>query len=121
RAAHVETMVRDQISERQRGYAQQVTLIQTSVLGSIIMALTAISAFAYTVPVPNALRGPLVCLLAALALVLPGAAVRWTRGVGDDAPWPGVNLVGGSLLGAATTWLGLSIVFLHHRTGPGTL
>jgi hypothetical protein len=68
------------------------------------------------VPVSPALRAPLVIFLTALALVLPGATLRWTRGVGDNAPWPAVDLIGLTLLGAASARLLIAIVDLHHSS-----
>jgi hypothetical protein len=119
RAAYLERLTQTCITERQRRYEQQITLIQASILGAIIMALTGVTALQYQIPVPSAVRAPLICLLAGIALVLPGAVTRWARGIGADAPLPVIDLTALALLGAATGWLALTLRRHQPPHAPG--
>jgi hypothetical protein len=99
------------IDQRQRQRQESLTLVQTSVLGALLMALGAIQSFTYKIPLPGPLFAPVICLLATVALLLPFAVLR--RPGGPDAPrrrWPVV--AGSAGIGAALGWLGTSLAWV---------
>lgn len=49
----------------------RLTVLQTSVIGALVMALASIQAFMYSPPVPERLQGPVICLLTVIAVALP--------------------------------------------------
>ncbi|MFJ7131451.1 hypothetical protein [Streptomyces fungicidicus] len=59
---------------------QYLSLVQTTVIGSVLLALTAIQALAYELPVPERLHAPLIALLSSSGLVLPLLVGRRRRG-----------------------------------------
>jgi hypothetical protein len=81
-----------------------LTLFQTAVLGAILMALAAAQSFGYKPPLPTVLYGPTVFLLATLALALPSAVLRFSRGTGEDRRWAMVDVFFTALLGFAVGW-----------------
>jgi hypothetical protein len=85
---------------------QQVVLLQTSLLGAALMALTTVQALQYQLPLPAPLRASLIAALSTAALSLPTAVLRWLRGSGEEAPlsWP--DIVSVSLFGACLSWFG---------------
>ncbi|MGW7580941.1 CATRA conflict system CASPASE/TPR repeat-associated protein [Kitasatospora sp. NPDC054768] len=109
-------IVRDQVAETSRiasemaagrlqSHQQYLTLLQTSVIGALLMTLTAVQTLAYKLPVPDRLHAPLIALLGSLGLGLPLLVVRrWRGGVGGRV---GSVLEAASLLatGAAAGWL----------------
>ncbi|WP_329184944.1 CATRA conflict system CASPASE/TPR repeat-associated protein [Actinacidiphila glaucinigra] len=91
--------------QRLQSHQQYLSLIQTTVIGSVLLALTAIQALAYKLPVPARLHAPLIALLGTSGLVLPLLVVRrWRGGTGGRI---GGVLETGSLAvtGAAAGWL----------------
>ncbi|MEV0373991.1 CATRA conflict system CASPASE/TPR repeat-associated protein [Streptomyces sp. NPDC050636] len=100
--ARVTGTVTQQLLQR---HQQQLTVIQSSSLGGLIMALAAVQGLGYRVPLPGPLQAPVIALLATLALFLPGAVLRWSRGTSRDAPLPAFDLTGAALVGAAGGWL----------------
>ena len=95
----VDTAVQARLSEHQ----QQLTQLQTSVLGALVMAFTAAQTLDYRLPVTPALRAPVICLLAALALCLPGAVLRWSRAT-SDLPLRGFDFAAVTALGTTAGW-----------------
>jgi hypothetical protein len=81
-----------------------LTLFQTAVLGALLMALAAAQSFGYKPPLPTVLYGPTVFLLAALALALPSAVLRFSRGTGEDLRWAMVDVFFAALVGFAAGW-----------------
>jgi hypothetical protein len=84
---------------------ETLTLVQTSVVGALLMALAAIQSFEYKVPLPGGLFAPAIALLTALALIVPGAISQWQ---GWDSIGPVQSrryAAGGALIGGATGWL----------------
>ncbi len=59
---------------------EHLTLLQTSLLGCLLTALAAIQSLQYVPPMPGSLKGPLVALLAAVALWLPSGVLHWPPG-----------------------------------------
>ncbi len=105
------------LSDRQ----ERLRLLQTSIIGSLLMALTGVQALQYVVPLPGPLLAPLLVTLAALALVLPIAVPSWSRGSVPRGWWP-FNVALLALLGAAGGWLTASVISLSvsgRVAGPG--
>ncbi|MDQ0752035.1 hypothetical protein QF034_006266 [Streptomyces africanus] len=101
-AARVAT---ESAAQRLQSHQQYLSLVQTTVIGSVLLALTAIQALAYKLPVPVRLHAPLIALLGSSGLVLPLLVVRrWRGGTGGRI---GDVLEMGSLAvtGAAAGWL----------------
>jgi hypothetical protein len=124
--ADVTAAVVDQrLAERQeatRRHQERGTLLQTSVLGALLMALAAVQALGYQLRVvPGAAQAPLIVLLAALALALPSWALRLHPEARDGAPLGAADHVMVGAVGAAAGWLALAwAASLHHwALGPG--
>lgn len=88
-------------SLRQR--QEHLTLLQTSLLGCLVMALAAIQSLQYVVPIPATLKAPVIALLAAFALWLPSAILHWPPGSRTQPIW---KLVDSMLLAATLAALG---------------
>ncbi|WP_433726411.1 hypothetical protein ACQP2Y_09350 [Actinoplanes sp. CA-051413] len=88
----------------QRGL-DRVLLAQSSALSAIALAFTAAQTLEYKPPIPDRTYGPLVALVAAIALALPVTVVRWWRGGGLDRERSIVDVTSAGLTGAAVAWL----------------
>ncbi|MDI2129429.1 CATRA conflict system CASPASE/TPR repeat-associated protein [Yinghuangia seranimata] len=86
-------------------HRNRLRIVQTSVLGALVTALTAIQAFGYRVPVPGPLQAPLILFLAAIALVLPLWILRSAAGTAASAAYPWLDSCAAGVLGAAVAWL----------------
>ncbi|MCW6006542.1 BN6_48550 family protein, partial [Micromonospora sp. CPCC 205371] len=77
------------IDQRQRQRLESLTLLQTSVLGALLMALAAIQSLEYKTPLPGPLLAPLIWVLGTVALLLPAAVLRWPGGpaAGPHGRW----------------------------------
>jgi hypothetical protein len=117
-AAHatVSSMVQSVISRRR----ERITLLQTSFLGALLMALAAIQAFQYSVRINHAVIAPLTCVLAAAAFGLPLLVVRWSGLLPRTEPYRWPDLLAATVLGAAVGWLASSSCWLAvtHRVAP---
>ena len=82
----------------------RITIIQGSFIGAVLMALTAIQAFAYRVPLAPVLVVPTIVLAATVALALPIVAFRVARLIPERDPYWWVDSVAATALAAATTW-----------------
>ncbi|MEU7398246.1 CATRA conflict system CASPASE/TPR repeat-associated protein [Streptomyces albogriseolus] len=101
-AARVAT---ESAAQRLQTHQQYLSLVQTTVIGSVLLALTAIQALAYKLPVPVRLHAPLIALLGSSGLVLPLLVVRRWRG-GTGGRIGGVLEIGSlAVTGAAAGWL----------------
>ncbi|MFC8308591.1 CATRA conflict system CASPASE/TPR repeat-associated protein [Streptomyces olivaceus] len=109
------SLVRDLLGARE----QRVTVVQTSLLGGLVMALAAIQSFGIRMDVPGPMQTPLVFVLGALAVTAPILALRlaqWLPGVsfGPLVPWT----VGG--LGCCLGWLAMGwATAAGHAVTPG--
>lgn len=58
-----------------------LTLLQTAILGGLLMALTAVQSLGYRVPVPEWLIPPIIVMVTAVAVLLPVALAsrRWLK------------------------------------------
>ncbi|MEU9367244.1 CATRA conflict system CASPASE/TPR repeat-associated protein [Streptomyces avermitilis] len=103
--AEVARIASETATQHLQRHEQYLALIQTAIIGALLMALTAIQALAYKLPVPDRLHAPLITLLGSLGLGLPLLVVRrWRGGTGG---WIGSVLEIASLAatGAAAGWL----------------
>lgn len=96
----------------------QLALLQSSLLGALLMSLTVVQAFGYRVPIPGPLRAPVIALLAALALLLPVAAAGWSRSTVRQGPFPALTHTLPATVGAAVGWL-LATLLAEWADGTG--
>ncbi|MFI6597564.1 CATRA conflict system CASPASE/TPR repeat-associated protein [Nonomuraea sp. NPDC050536] len=95
---------RQEVAQRRR---ERIDLLQTAVLGSVLMVLAAIQAFGYRVPLPPPITPAVIGLLGSLALLL-ATVTLWSAG--DEARGAGVAVrVFAGLSGAAVAWVGCSV------------
>ncbi|MFH9860332.1 CATRA conflict system CASPASE/TPR repeat-associated protein [Streptomyces sp. NPDC017202] len=87
---------------RHRGW---LTLIQTSVLGAVLTALTAVQAMQYEVPMRKALQSPVIAAVSALALALPLAVLRLAGASPATRRYRWLDSGAAGLFGAALGWL----------------
>src|SRR5690606_29013039 len=70
-------------AQRLQSHQQHLTLIQTTVIGALLMTLTAVQALEYRLPLPGRLHAPLITTLGSLGLGLPLLVLRrWRAGAG---------------------------------------
>jgi hypothetical protein len=67
----------------------ELTLLQTALIGGLLMVLSAIQALHYTVPLPSPLHAPLIALLGSLALALLSSSR-----IGGFSAWVGPAAAG---------------------------
>ncbi|GGQ75550.1 CATRA conflict system CASPASE/TPR repeat-associated protein [Couchioplanes azureus] len=87
-----------------------LTLLQTAVIGAVLMLLAAVQSLEYEVPLPARLQPPTIALLAAIALALPSAVLRWPRGADHSPGWARLDILFAALAGGALGWLVLSLI-----------
>ncbi|WP_151770243.1 CATRA conflict system CASPASE/TPR repeat-associated protein [Streptomyces abyssomicinicus] len=96
-------------AQRLQSHQQYLTLIQTTVIGALLMTLTAVQALEYKLPLPGRLHAPLIALLGSLGLGLPLMVLRrWRAGTGGRMSGT-LELVSLTAIGAAAGWLAGSI------------
>jgi hypothetical protein len=96
------------LDERQCRRREALALLQTSILGALLMALAAIQSFQYRLPLPGSLVAPLIALLAAAALVLPAVAAHWPDGSSPHRSSRRRHIAAAGTLGASAGWLAVS-------------
>jgi hypothetical protein len=102
-----------------RGLAQRqesLTLFQTSLLGALVMVLTGVQSLNYDLGLPGSLLAPTICVLGALALLLPSAVLRWSRAGTADGSWRWLDTVFAGLFGAAAGWFAVTVA-VHAARG----
>jgi hypothetical protein len=102
---------------------ENLLLLQTAVIGAILMALTGIQAVEYQLTwLPGPLVAPAIFGFAALALWLPSAVLRWPRG--GDGPFASFDVISAVVFGAAAGWVVASLDAepwrTHQGASPGT-
>lgn len=85
-----------------------LSLIQTSILGSVLTALTAVQAMRYEVPIRDALQSPVIAAVAALALALPLAVLRLAGVSPTTRRYRWLDSGAAGLFGAALGWLAVT-------------
>jgi hypothetical protein len=105
------------IDQRQRQRQEGLTLLQTSIIGALLMALAAVQSFAYQTPLPAPLTAPTIGLLAVVALLLPPAVLR-SPGLHTTSRrrWAVAGAAG--LTGAVLGWFGATLAW-ELETGRG--
>ncbi|MEU8789777.1 CATRA conflict system CASPASE/TPR repeat-associated protein [Streptomyces sp. NPDC048643] len=94
-----------------------LTLVQTSVLGAILTALTVVQAFQYTPPLSQHLKSPVILLLASLALALPLLVLRSAR-TAVSTPYRWLDASAVVLLGVAAGWTAVVEWNVHYGHAP---
>ncbi|GAB3472510.1 CATRA conflict system CASPASE/TPR repeat-associated protein [Actinophytocola sediminis] len=89
----------------------RLTLLQTSFIGALLMALAAIQSFQYTTTITAPLKAPVICALAAAACCLPLLVARWSRLVPRTEPYRWSELAAAALFGGALGWLGSGLLW----------
>ncbi|MFE2098160.1 CATRA conflict system CASPASE/TPR repeat-associated protein [Streptomyces sp. NPDC059468] len=79
RASQTAAAARTAVDDRRNRQHEYLTLLQTSLLGALVTALTAVQSLQYEVAVRGPLKAPLIALLTALSLWLPTAVLHWPR------------------------------------------
>ncbi|MFC4150465.1 CATRA conflict system CASPASE/TPR repeat-associated protein [Micromonospora mangrovi] len=110
KAAELGRLATSTVSTRLEERKANLTLFQTVALGSVLMALAAIQSLGYKVPLTGRLQAPTIFLLAAVALTLPWAVVRWLRGAPYHRRWAVVDVAFAALMGAAAAWFARSFI-----------
>ena len=94
-------------SQSLRRRQNDLSLLQTSLLGALLAVMSAIEAFQLNLPLPERLHSPLLVFLAALFLFLPPAIMRWHE------PYQRIDYVLVAFLGGSIGWLAAAACFLN--------
>lgn len=97
-----------------------LTLVQTSILGSLLTALAAVQTMNYKVPLRKALESPVIVAVAALALALPLATLRWAGVAPTTSRYRWLDSGVAGLFGASLGWLAVTCVALGRGGGTPT-
>lgn len=111
RVEAVHTAVSSAISIAMGRRRERITLLQTSFLGALLMALASIQSFHYTAPIGGGVKGPLIGALTAAAFALPFLVVRWSGMVTRRDPYRWADILAASILGGTLAWLVTTIVW----------
>ncbi|SFF51748.1 hypothetical protein SAMN05216251_11750 [Actinacidiphila alni] len=95
----------------------KLTLIQGSVLGAVVTALTVVQSFQYTIPLSHIVQSPTIAVLTALALALPLTVLRWA-GVRATTSYTWLMSWAAGLVGASLGWLVTVLIRRHLDQGP---
>ncbi|WP_151772468.1 CATRA conflict system CASPASE/TPR repeat-associated protein [Streptomyces abyssomicinicus] len=106
------------VQQRMQLHQQRTTVTQGAVLGSLLMALAAIQALSYRLPLPGALHAPSITWLSVLALSLPVQSLRRRRADGGSRRPTWFDRLSVFAMGAATGWLGASVGAVAWTDGP---
>jgi hypothetical protein len=110
RADRVSALTATAVQRGLGAFQQQLLLVQTSVVGAIVMILAAVQAFETKLDMPALLQAPLIAVLGGLALALPTAAMRWSSNISRDMPLRTVDYLATFVLGASLGWLAGEVV-----------
>jgi hypothetical protein len=112
RAAEMQRLASVEIDQVLQDRRENLVVVQTAVIGAILMALAGIQSIGYKVDwLPGELQAPTIFLLAALALMLPSAVLRWPRGGGGDAAFAWFDVMSAGVLGSTVGWFVVSLGF----------
>lgn len=98
------------------------SLLQTAIIGAIVMVLTAVQALGYQIPLPGPAKAPLVAVLGAITLLLALLVLRLASSESrTPQAWVGHACAG--LTAAATVWLLVAWLWsaAAHHTAPDGL
>ncbi|MFD3456629.1 CATRA conflict system CASPASE/TPR repeat-associated protein [Streptomyces sp. NPDC058691] len=98
-------------------YRNRLSLVQTSVLGSVLAALTVVQTLDYHLPLPRAAQSPTILVLTAVALFLPLAVLRQAAISTVALPYRWIDTAASGLLGSSLCWLAMTAWSLHRGDG----
>lgn len=104
------TVVQHRLQQRQEAARQRqerFNLLQTAIIGAIVMGLTAVQALSYQLPFPGPVKPPVIATLGAIALLLASIVVRLTLASGRQ-PFAWLSHTAAGLTAAALTWLAVA-------------
>jgi hypothetical protein len=101
RAKRAEELTTQRVAQAAETQHERLALLQTSVLGALLMALGYIQATQIRVPLAAPLRWPLLALLSGLALGLPAGVFLWFGALRARGPYRVFDFFAVGLLGAA--------------------
>jgi hypothetical protein len=119
------TVVQHRLQQRQeagRRRQERFNLLQTAIIGAVIVALTAVQALGYQIPLPGPVKPPVIATLGAIALLLASIVVRLALSSGRQ-PLAWLSYTAAGLTVAALTWLAVAWVScdaLHKLAVPAT-
>ncbi|WP_329108021.1 BN6_48550 family protein [Micromonospora sp. NBC_01699] len=116
RAGTVGALLDQSVQRWEARRRERLVLVQTAVLGAVVMVLTATQAFQYRVPLPGPVQPAVIATLGAVTFSLPLVVVRLTfaRRGGTTVS---LERLGLASLVAAVVWTALS--WASHRVWPG--
>jgi len=97
------------------------SLLQTAIIGAVLMVLTAVQGLGYRVPVSGPVKAPLVAVLGAVTLFLAAFVLRLAT-ASDRRPQALLSHIAAGLSGAALVWLLVAIGWAeqaHHSSPRG--
>lgn len=124
-AAVTATVVQHRLQQRQeaaRRRQERFNLLQTAIIGAVIVGLTAVQALGYQLPLAGPIKPPVIAALGAIALLLASIVVRLTLSSGRQ-PLAWLSYTAAGLTVAALTWLAVAWVShdaLHKLAAPTT-
>ena len=116
-------MIQHRLQQRQeasRRRQERFNLLQTAIIGAVIVGLTAVQALGYQLPVPGPVKPPVIAALGAIALLLASIVVRLALSSGRQ-PLAWLSYTAAGLTVAALTWLVVAWVSrdaLHKLAAP---
>ncbi|MEU7893114.1 CATRA conflict system CASPASE/TPR repeat-associated protein [Nonomuraea sp. NPDC049152] len=96
---------REEAAQRRR---ERIDLLQTAVIGSVLMVLAAVQAFQYRVPLPGPVTPAVIAALGSLALLL-ATVTLWRAADQGRGAGMAVRVFGG-LACAALAWVGCAVL-----------
>ncbi|MEW2259670.1 CATRA conflict system CASPASE/TPR repeat-associated protein [Streptomyces sp. NPDC047869] len=105
RVAEATRIATETATQRLQSHQQYLSLIQTSIIGGLLMALAAVQTLGYKLPLAQPVQGPFIALLATLALCLPTVIIRRWRGGDGGRPGAAFEITSLAATGAAAGWL----------------
>jgi hypothetical protein len=119
------TVVQHRLQQRQeqgRQRQERFNLLQTAIIGAVIMALTAVQALGYQLHLPGPVKPAVIAALGAMALLLASIVVRLALSSGRQ-PLAWLSHVAAGLTVASLAWLAVAWVsadVLHRLAAPVT-
>ncbi|CAL9676805.1 hypothetical protein SUDANB105_07957 [Streptomyces sp. enrichment culture] len=105
RVSHVVALAEAAVNDIRRERQEALTLLQTSLLGSLVTALAATQSLQYKPPLDASLYPPVIALLTAVALWLPAAVLYWPPGSRASARWRAMDSLTSGLVGGSLAWV----------------
>ncbi|MFC1405169.1 MULTISPECIES: CATRA conflict system CASPASE/TPR repeat-associated protein [Streptacidiphilus] len=120
RAAECAERLSTAVERADRTRRDQLSLLQTSIVGALLMALTAAQALQYTLQLPRPVRPALIAFLTLAALVLPMLILPRRTAIGLRAQSRVTDTALFTAAGAATAWLLSAVLWsaLHGTPTP---